>query len=71
MQVVTKFVYEERLYYLVVEKNSLRETRGRRNLGGLDDWKLLLESHIHFSVLVLESAHDVLTSYDEVHDACH
>ena len=69
VQVVPELVYEERLYYLVVEENALRETGCRGYLGGLKDWKLLLKSHVHLPVLVLESAHDVLTSYDEVHDA--
>lgn len=31
MEVVPKLVYEEWLYYLVVEKNAFRETRGCRN----------------------------------------
>ena len=39
-------------------------------MGWLDYWKLVLKSHVHFSVLVLERAHNVLTSYDQVHDAC-
>lgn len=30
---------------------------------------MVLKSHAHFPVLVLEGAHDVLTPYDEVHDA--
>ena len=38
-------------------------------MGWLDYWKFVLKSHIHFSVLVLEGAHDILTSYDQVHDA--
>lgn len=71
VQVVPEFVYEERLYDLVVEQNSLRETRRRGDLGWLDYWKLVLKSHVHFSVLVLEGAHNVLTSYDQVHDACY
>ena len=38
-------------------------------MGWLNYWKLVLKSHVHFSILVLECAHNVLTSYDQVHDA--
>lgn len=71
MKVVPKLVYEERLYYLVVEENSFRETRGCRYLRRFDYWELFLERREHLSVLVLEGAHYVLTSYDEVHDTSH
>jgi hypothetical protein len=69
VQVVPKFVYEEGLYYLVVKKDAFRDARGTRDFRWLDYRELILECLTHFIILVLEGAHDVLTSYDEVHDA--
>ena len=68
MQVVPEFVHEEWLDDLVVEEDALRDSLVALSLlRYISYWELTAEDGVHLVVLVLESAHDVLASYYQVH----
>ena len=64
MKIKAKFVYKERLDYLIVEEDALRkslmvvEFRYR---------KLLHKALWHFFVVYLEGTHDIFSANNEVH----
>lgn len=70
VQVVPEFVHEKWLDDLVIEEYAFRYPgRAISLLRDVGDRELLVEDGIHLMVLVLEGAHDVLASDDQVHHA--
>ena len=72
MEVATEFINEKWLDNLIIEQDTLwKSIVLSGHMVSVWDWEVVLECLEHLLVLELESAHDVLTSQEEVHQASH
>jgi len=72
MKIATEFIYEKWLDDLIIEQDAFWESvMLSRNMISIWNRKVVLESLEHLFILKLESAHNILTSQEQVHQACH
>ena len=72
MEVATEFINEKWLDNLIIEQDTFwKSVMLSGHMVSVWDWEVVLECLEHLLVLELESAHDVLTSQEKVHQASH
>lgn len=71
MEVATEFIYEKRLNDLIIEQNAFwKSVVLVGNMISVWYREVVLKCLEHLFILKLESAHDILTSQEQVHQAC-